>query len=59
MINKDWFDVQIVNCPNIKQDTSYELTTNNHKITVVNYLDVDKIYNDFFNKLGGNNEVNK
>lgn len=53
MINKDWFEIQEVNCPDIQQDTSYELNTINHKITVVSYLDVDKIYKDLFNKLGG------
>ena len=40
-----------INCPNINNDTSYELTENNHKITIVNYLNVDKIYKDLFNKL--------
>lgn len=52
MINKDWFETMEISCPNIKDDTSYELTENNHKITVVNYLNVDKIYNDLFIKLG-------
>ena len=37
---------------NIKKDTSYEITTNNHKITMVNYIDVDKVYSDLFKKLG-------
>ena len=54
MINKDWFETETINCPNINDDTSYELTENNHKITVVNYLNVDKIYRDLFEKLGGN-----
>ena len=31
-----------------------ELTESNHKITVVNYLNVDKIYKDLFEKLGEN-----
>ena len=52
MINKEWFDTEEVSCPNINNDTSYELTTKNHKITVVNYLNVDKIYRDLFEKLG-------
>lgn len=52
MINKDWFEVVEVSCPNIKDDTSYELTEGNHKITVVNYLKVDKIYTDLFKRLG-------
>ena len=52
MINKEWFDTEEVSCPYINEDTSYELTENNHKITVVNYLNVDKIYKDLFKKLG-------
>lgn len=52
MINKEWFTSEDISCPNIKEDTSYELTTNNHKITMVNYIDVNKVYNDLFNKLG-------
>ena len=51
MVNKEWFQTEEVSCPNIKDDTSYEFTSNKHKITVVNYLDVDKIYKDLFEKL--------
>ena len=52
MINKELFYTEEVSCPNINNDTSYELTTKNHKITIVNYLNVDKIYKDLFKKLG-------
>ena len=52
MINKKWFETEEVSCPNINDDTSYERTENNHKITVVNDLNVDKIYTDLFEKLG-------
>ncbi|MCI8273327.1 MAG: hypothetical protein HFJ55_04515 [Clostridia bacterium] len=52
MINKDWFETKEISCPNINSDTSYELTKNNHEITIVNYLNVDKIYKDLFKKLG-------
>lgn len=52
MINKEWFTSEDMSCPNIKEDTSYELTYNNHKITMVNYIDVDKVYSDLFKKLG-------
>ena len=52
MINKEWFETEEVSCPNIKDDTSYELTEDNYKITVVNYLNADKIYKDLFEKLG-------
>ena len=52
MINKHWFTVKEISCPNIKNDTSYELTTNNHKISMINYIDVNKVYIDLFKKLG-------
>lgn len=52
MINKNWFETKEISCPNINDDTSYEFTENNHKITIVNYLNVDKIYRDLFAKLG-------
>ena len=52
MIKKKWFTYENINCPNINCDTSYEMITNNHKITMVNYIDVDKVYSDLFKKLG-------
>ena len=52
MINKNWFTSKEVSCPNINDDTSYELTTNNHKITMINYIDVNKVFSDLFGKLG-------
>ncbi len=52
MINKEWFETTEISQPNINDDTSYEITKNNHKITIVNYLNVDKIYKDLFKKLG-------
>ena len=52
MINKNWFISKEISCPNINHDTSYELTTNKHKITMVNHIDVDKVYTDLFRKLG-------
>lgn len=51
MINKSWFDTEEFSCPIIKEDTSYELTENRHKITFVNDLDPNKIYKDLFKKL--------
>lgn len=54
MINRNWFTGNQISCPNIKDDTSYELTTNNHKITMINHIDVNKVYNDLFRKLGDN-----
>lgn len=52
MINKDWFTGQIISCPKIKDDTSYELTTDMHTITMINHIDVNKVYTDLFRKLG-------
>lgn len=52
MINKNWFRSESICCPKIKDDTSYETTTKNHKITMVNYIDENKLYKDLFKKLG-------
>ena len=52
MINKCWFTSKEISCPNINDDTSYELTDDKHKITIINDLSVNKIYNDLFKKLG-------
>lgn len=57
LINKDWFTSKKISYPNIKDDTSYELTSNNNKITMINYIDVNKVYNDLFRKLGDDNET--
>ena len=51
MINKNWFKKEIISCPNIKNNTSYELTNNNHKIIIITDVDRDKIYEDLFKKL--------
>ena len=52
MINKNWFETKKVSCPNIREDTSIELTNNRHNITFVTKLDRNKIYEDLFLKLG-------
>lgn len=51
LINKDWFEISSINCPIINDDTSYTVTVNNHKIDMVNYIDVNKVYSDLFEKL--------
>lgn len=51
LINEHWFETAEINCPNINNDTSYETTTNNHKITMVNYMNAKFIYRDLFAKL--------
>lgn len=52
MINTNWFETEKISCPNIKEDSSYELTDNRHSITFVTKLDRDRIYEDLFKKLG-------
>ena len=52
MINKNWFETKQISCPNIRKDTSYEVTNNRHNITFVTKLDRNKIYEDLFNKVG-------
>ena len=51
-VNKSWFKVQEVSCPKILDDTSYKLTKNRHKIAFVSDLNRDKIFQDFFIKMG-------
>ena len=41
MINKNWFTSIEISCPNINNDTSYELTNDRHIITMINYIDVN------------------
>ena len=57
MIDKNWFETKEISSPNIKEDTSYEMTQNKHNVTFVTKLNRDKIYEDLFNKLGARNEV--
>ena len=52
MINKNWFKKEIISCPDIKEDTSYELTNDNNKITIITDIDRDKVYEDLFDRLG-------
>lgn len=51
MINKKWFETQVISYPNINEDTSYELIENNNKIKFVTKLNKVKIYEDLFEKL--------
>ena len=57
MINKNWFEKEVISCPNIKTDISYELTKDRHKITMIKDIDRNKVYEDLFEKLGGKYEV--
>ena len=52
IVNKNWFETFETPCPDINNDTSYRVNTNNREITMVNYLEVCEIYKDLFEKLG-------
>ena len=54
MINKSWFVSKKISCPNINDDTSYELTTNKHLITMINDIKSDKIIEDMLYSLSNN-----
>ena len=54
MINKSWFVSKKISCPNINDDTSYELTTNKHFITMINNIKSDKIIKDMLYSLSNN-----
>lgn len=51
LINRNWFETTQIHCPTINHDTSYNLNTTNHLITMVHYLNSEKIYEDLFKKL--------
>lgn len=51
LINRNWFITKQISCPNIKDDTSYELTKDKHIITMVNGIEVNQVYNDLFKKV--------
>ena len=57
MIDKNWFETKEISSPNIRENTSYEMTENRHNVTFVTKLNREKIYEDLFNKLGARNEV--
>ena len=51
MINKSWFVSKKISCPNINDNTSYELTTNKHLITIINDIKSDRIIEDMLYSL--------
>ena len=57
-LNKDWFVYENISCPNILPNGCYEMTNGKHKITFVNDLFRNKIFNDYFIKMGDKNEIN-
>ncbi len=52
MVNQNWFILKEISCPNINDDTSYNLTDNCHKVKIVTDINRDEIYKDLFKKLG-------
>jgi purine nucleosidase len=54
LINKEWFETKEVSCPNINDDTSYEMTKNIHTLSFVTKINRDSIYNDLFKKFSKN-----
>lgn len=55
-INSDWFKSELISCPKVLDNGLYELTENNHKVIFVNDLYRNKIYQDFFIKMGAKYE---
>lgn len=51
-INTDWFKSETISCPKVLDNGLYEQTTNSHKVIFVNDLYRNKIYQDFFIKMG-------
>ena len=52
--NDGYHGLQERRVPNINDDTSYELTTNNHLITKINDIKSDKIIEDMLYSLSNN-----
>ena len=52
-INADWFKSEMISAPKVLDNGLYELTTNKHGIIFVNDLYRNKIYQDFFIKMMG------
>lgn len=52
-INSEWFKTEEISCPKILDNGLYEKTENRHTVMFVNDLYRNKIYQDFFIKMGG------
>lgn len=51
-INSEWFKSEEISCPKVLANGLYEQTNNRHKVIFVNDLFRNKIYKDFFVKMG-------
>ena len=58
-INSDWFKSEMISCPNVLDNGLYEYTSNRHNVVFVNDLYRNKIYQDFFIKMGDKYENDK
>ncbi|MBQ9013884.1 MAG: nucleoside hydrolase [Bacilli bacterium] len=56
-INADWFKSEMISCPNVLDSGLYEQTDKRHNIIFVNDLYRNKIYQDFFIKMGAKYEI--
>lgn len=51
-INSEWFKYEKISCPKVLDNGLYEQTSNRHEVVFVNDLFRNKIYQDFFIKMG-------
>ncbi len=56
LLDKSNFVCKDISCPEIMDDTSYKFTKNRHKVNFVMDLNRNKIFQDFFIKMGYKNE---
>ena len=52
LVNKEWFEVRTMPVPRIYDDLKYRFIENDGKITIATDIKRDKIFNDFFVKVG-------
>jgi len=52
-INSEWFKYEKISCPKVLGNGLYQQTENQHEVIFVNDLYRNKIYQDFFIKMGG------
>lgn len=58
-INADWFKSEYISCPKVLDNGLYEQTEDRHKVIFINDLYRNKIYQDFFIKMGAKYEANE
>lgn len=54
-INSEWFKFEKISCPKVLDNGLYEQTSDRHEVIFINDLYRNKIYQDFFIKMGGRN----